>query len=117
MSNTKININLCVKHTKFLTSHMPIFEYQSPCNAQKNIQPEFLLLDIVSIPHNAMFCISLVVKTFFFWGGGEAGGVGGEASPLHPPVNETLVASSKSKQEYYKLRCLSNKFNRVNKFK
>ena len=52
---------LCVKHAKFLTSHMPIFEYQT--------KPEFLLLDIV-----------LIVKTF-----------GGEASPLHPQVDETLV--------------------------
>ena len=52
----------------------PIFEYQSPMY-EKNIKPEFLLLDIV-----------LIVKTF----GGEVGGFGGEASPLHPPVDETL---------------------------
>ena len=41
-------------------------------NARKNIKPEFLLLDIV-----------LIVKSFFFGGGGEA-------FPLHPPVDETL---------------------------
>ena len=40
-------------------------------NARKNIKPEFLLLDIV-----------LIVKTF--WGGGEVGGFGGEASPRTP---------------------------------
>ena len=49
----------------------PIFEYQSPMH----VKPEFLLLDIV-----------LIVKTF----GGEVGGFGGEASPPHPPVDETL---------------------------
>ena len=55
----------------------PIFE---PINARKNIKPEFLLLDIV-----------LLSKLF----GGEVGGVafGGEASPLHPPVDETLLAA------------------------
>ena len=52
---------LCVKHAKFLTPHMPIFEYQSPMH-EKNIKPEFLLLDIV-----------LIVKIF----GGEVGGFGG----------------------------------------
>ena len=41
----------------------------------QNIMPEFLLLDIV-----------IIVKTF----GGEVGGFGGEAFPLHPPVDETL---------------------------
>ena len=59
---------LCVKHAKFLS---PFFT-----NARKNIKPEFLLLDIV-----------LIVKTF----GGEVGEFGGEASPLHPPVDETLT--------------------------
>ena len=58
----------CVKHAKFFE---PIFEYQSPMH-EKNIKPEFLLLDIV-----------LIVKTF-------GGGFGGEASPPHPPVDETL---------------------------
>ena len=48
-----------LKHAKFLTSHMPILEYQSPKH-KKNIKPGFLLLDIV-----------LIVKTF-----GEGGGVG-----------------------------------------
>ena len=71
---------LSVKHAKFLTSHMPIFEYQSPMH-KKNIKPEFLVLDII-----------LIVKTL-----GGAGGFGGEASPLHPPppppppVDETLI--------------------------
>ena len=27
-------------------------------------------------------------------GGGEVGGFGGEASPLHPPVDETLIIGS-----------------------
>ena len=48
---------------------------------KKKIKPEFLLLS----------------KLFFFFflgggggGGGEAGEFGGEASPLQPPVDETL---------------------------
>ena len=45
------------------------------------MKPEFLLLDIV-----------LIVKTF----GGEVGGFGGEASPPHPPVDETLHACMRS---------------------
>ena len=43
------------------------------------IKPEFLLLDIV-----------LIVKTLG-GGGGEVGGFGREASPLHPPADETLT--------------------------
>ena len=54
---------LCVKHTKFLTSHMPIFEYQSPMHG---------------------------INSQNFLGGGKLEGLGGEASPLHPPVDETL---------------------------
>ena len=62
---------LCVKHAKFLS---PSINHQC---TKKNIKPEFLLLDIV-----------LMVRTFF--GGGGVGGFGGEASPPHPPVDETL---------------------------
>ena len=58
---------LCVKHAKFLS---PFLSINHQCT-KKNIKPE---LDIV--------------KTL---GGGEVGGFGGEASPPHPPVDETLV--------------------------
>ena len=54
---------------QFLTSHMPIFEYQSP-------------------KHKARVFIIRYCQNF--GGGGEVGGFGGEASPPHPPVDETL---------------------------
>ena len=61
---------LCVKHAKFLTSHMPIFEYQSPKHKARVFR----------------YCINS--QNF---GKLEGLGGGGEASPLHPPVDETLL--------------------------
>ena len=75
--------SLCVKHAKFLTSHMPILEYQSPMHKKKHKVRVFII----------RYCIN---SQNFGGGGGKleglgGGGGGGEASPLHPPVDETLL--------------------------
>ena len=57
---------------------MPIFEYHSPMHKAK---PEFYYYRHTD---------TVIVKTF----GGEAEGFGGEASPLHPPVDETLSTTT-----------------------
>ena len=61
----------------FVTSHMPILVYHSPMHKKSNA----LLLELFLLTHR-----------HFIWGGGggEVGGFGGEVSPLHPPVDETL---------------------------
>ena len=61
---------LCVKYAKFLS---PFLSINHQC--VKKHKPE---IDIV-----------LIVKSFW----GEVGGFGGEASPPHPPVDETLMYS------------------------
>ena len=59
---------LCVKHAKFSS---PFLSINHQCTKK----------------HKARVFIILIVKTF----GGEVGGFGGEASPPHPPVDETLT--------------------------
>ena len=62
---------LCVKHAKFLS---PFLSINHQCTKKHKAR---------------VFIISYWSKPF----GGEVGGFGGEASPPHPPVDETLHLS------------------------
>ena len=64
---------LCVKHAKFLS---PFLSINHQCT-KKHKARVFII----------RYCI---VKTFL---GGKLEGFGGEASPPHPPVDETLIVT------------------------
>ena len=62
---------LCVKHAKFLTSHMPIYEYQSPMHEKHKAR---------------VFIIRYCINSQNFWGEvGEFGGGGSFPPPPPPP--------------------------------
>ena len=63
------------------------------CEAAKFLRPFLSINHQCTKKHKARvfiirYCINC--RNFFFGGGGEVGGFGGEASPPHPPVDETL---------------------------
>ena len=66
---------LCVKHAKFLS---PFLSINHQCTKKHKAR-------VFTI----RYCINC--QNCF---GGEVGGFGGEASPPHPPVDETLTVSS-----------------------
>ena len=67
---------LCVKHAKFFTSVCPFWSSNHQC--MRNHKARVFITRYCSNSQN-------------FLGGGEVGGFRGEASPLHPPVDETLT--------------------------
>ena len=64
---------LCVKHAKFLN---PFLSINHQCTKKHKAR---------------VFIIRYCINCQKFGGGGEVGGFGGEASPPHPPVDETLA--------------------------